>query len=203
MKYDIILADPAWRFNVWSRDTGLGRTADSHYETMTLEQIKALPVELIAKDNSMLFLWATLPMIPEALEVGAAWGFKYVTTAFVWAKLNKNWQGNPLDSVDAMNRAFKPGMGYYTRANAEIVMLFRRGKGLPRCSKGVRQLIVSPIQEHSRKPDETYRRIEDLYGSETSKIELFARRPYPGWVTLGNAINGLSLEKSLVAESYL
>lgn len=203
MEYDIILADPPWRFNVWSRDTGLGRTADSHYTTMTLKDIAALPVNRIAKENSALFLWATLPMLPEALSVGKAWGFTYATTAFVWAKLNKNWKDSPVTDEASLNNSFRVGMGYYTRANTELVLLFRRGKGLVRKSRAVRQFLAAPAGRHSEKPLEIHRRIEALYGGETTRIELFAREAVDGWRALGNEIDGRDIYTSILEEPFI
>ena len=84
-RYGVIYADPPWRFEVYSRDTGLDRDASNHYPVQALEKIKALDVASIAAPDCVLFLWATAPMLPEALEVMAAWGFAYKTN-FVWAK---------------------------------------------------------------------------------------------------------------------
>lgn len=181
MKFKVIYADPAWRFKVWSRDTGMGRSADSHYQTMTLDAIKQLPVRDIADKDCALFLWATMPMLPEAIEVGKAWGFKYTTAGFAWAKTTKTGK-------------WHIGMGYYTRANVELCLLFTRGR-VPRLSKAVRQLVVAPVREHSRKPDEIYERIEALFPG--AYCELFARNPRNGWTALGNGIDGRPLEQSI------
>jgi N6-adenosine-specific RNA methylase IME4 len=93
--YGAILLDPAWQFKVYSKDTGQGRSAESHYPTMSLEDMKALPVpDLMAKDCAV-FMWATFPTLPEAIELGRAWGLQYKTCAFLWAKVNKRaglWQ---------------------------------------------------------------------------------------------------------------
>lgn len=206
MQYDIILADPAWRFRVWSRDTGLGRSADSHYDTMPLKDIMALPVGMLARKNAMLFLWATMAMLPEALETGAAWGFKYKTVAFTWVKLNRRWQQYVADrgiytTEDIKHLTFN-GMGYYTRANPELCLLFCKGKPLKRMNRSVRQAMLEPIGiEHSEKPTETHRRIETLYGTHTDRIELFARKSQPGWTVLGNGIDGRDLRESIIHEA--
>ena len=110
-KYGVIYADPPWRYKVWK---GHGMV-ERHYPTMVLEDILALPVEDLADKDCTLFLWTTLPMLHEALQVIKAWGFTYKTTAFVWIKLNRHGSG------------IFWGMGYWTRANAEICLLARGG----------------------------------------------------------------------------
>jgi N6-adenosine-specific RNA methylase IME4 len=181
MKYDIILADPPWSFKVRS-PKGENRSAKNHYPVMTLDDIKRLPIGETAEDNSVLFMWAIDPMLPEALDVIKAWGFVYKTVGFYWVK--ENFKGN----------GFFTGLGYYTRANPEMCLLATRGKGLPRKNKGVRKLVFSPRGAHSVKPDEVQRRIDVLYGTDINRIELFARRWYPGWSAWGNQIErGISL----------
>lgn len=171
-KYNIIYADPPWRFKVWSRDTGLGRSADSHYPTMTLDEIKKLDIP--AADNAVLFLWAVLHSIEEALEVIRSWGFTFKTVGFVWVKTNKD--GSPFT-----------GMGYWTRANAEICLLATKGK-IARSAKNVKQVILSPRQKHSQKPDEVRERIVNLMG-DLPRIEIFARQKVEGWDSWGNEVD--------------
>ena len=171
-KYDVILADPPWAYHVWS-NKGHGRSAESHYHTMQKQEIENLPIAKIAKDNSVLFLWVTYPCLEQGLELIKKWGFKYKTVAFTWIKENKK---NSSDFI---------GLGYYTRANAEICLLATRGKPLKRQSKCVRQVIRAKIREHSQKPIEAYERIEQLFG-RGQRIELFARNAYPGWDCWGD-----------------
>jgi len=172
-KYNIIYADPPWRFKVWCRDTGLGRSADAHYRTMTLDEIKAYPVA--AANDCALFLWATRPMICEALEVMDAWGFEYKTEAFTWVKTTKTGK-------------WHFGMGYWTRANTEPVLLGVRGN-IHRVARNVPQLLVAPVREHSRKPDEIRERIVRLMG-DLPRIELFARERHEGWDAEGDELVG-------------
>ena len=172
-KYQVVLADPPWNYRVWSKK-GAGRSADVHYPTMTMEQIKALPVGELADKNCALFLWVTFPMLREAWGVMDAWGFTFKTVAFVWIKLNRK-----ADSLFT-------GMGYWTRANAEICLLATRGSP-KRQAKNVHQVIVSHVEEHSKKPDEARRRIELLMGN-VPHIELFARQTTPGWDVWGNEV---------------
>src|SRR4029077_16927012 len=106
-KYGVIVADPEWRFEPWSRETGMDRSAENHYPTSATEVIAARPVESIAADDCALFLWATMPMLPDALEVMKAWGFSYRTN-WVWVK----------DRI---------GCGYWLRARHELLLLGTRG----------------------------------------------------------------------------
>ena len=112
-KYSIIYADPPWRYKVYSKK-GLGRSAESHYPTMELEDIRALPVGTLAADDCVLFLWTTIPLLHDCFSVMRAWGFSYKTVAFVWIKQNRK-----SDSLFW-------GMGHWTRANAEFCIQKRR-----------------------------------------------------------------------------
>ena len=116
---------------------GLGRSAESHYPTMGIDEIRALPVAELAEKDCALFLWVTIPCLLEGLSVLQAWGFQYKTIAFVWIKQNKK-----ADSLFW-------GMGYWTRSNAEFCILATRGSP-KRQSAGVHQVIVSHIEEHSK-----------------------------------------------------
>lgn len=172
--YKIIYADPPWKFQVWCFGTGSGRSPDNHYSTMTLEDICALPISGIADKNCILFLWTTFPKLEEAFQVIKAWGFKYKTCAFVWAKQNLK-----ADS-------FFVGLGYWTRSSVEICLLATRGAP-KRINKSVRQLVVSHRREHSRKPDEVRDRIVELVG-DLPRIELFAREKVEGWDCWGDGV---------------
>tara|TARA_R100000687_G_scaffold66042_2_gene54765 strand:+ start:3026 stop:3556 length:531 start_codon:yes stop_codon:yes gene_type:complete len=146
---------------------------------MTLQQIRDLPVADLAADDCALFLWTTDPMLPQALDLLAKWGFNYKTIAFVWAKLNKNAPSTSWTLED-----FFTGMGYWSRANCELCLLGTKGKP-QRKSASVRRLVIAPRREHSRKPDEVAERIVNLMG-EVRRVELFARTSRPGWATWGN-----------------
>jgi N6-adenosine-specific RNA methylase IME4 len=169
-KFNVVLADPAWTY----RDkANAGKRGASHkYGVMTLEQICALPVQSIAAENCVLFLWAVPPMLPDAFRVIESWGFKYKTIGFWWAKRNKK-----------ANTPFF-GMGHWTRANGEPCLLAIRGKP-KRVNAGVSQFIWHRIARHSQKPDETRRRIVRLMG-DVPRVELFARENPPGWDVWGN-----------------
>jgi len=172
-KFGILYADPPWEFETWS-EKGKGRSAEQHYPTMALEDIKELPVGELAHTDCALFLWATSPMLPQALEVMEAWGFTYKTVAFTWVK------------EEAKGDIFK-GLGFWTRSNAEFCLLGT--KGTPkRKSSDVSQIIISKREEHSKKPDEIRDRIVKLIG-DLPRIELFARQHFEGWDVWGNEVN--------------
>lgn len=172
-KYGIIYADPPWHYRVYSKK-GAGRSAESHYPTMTIEEIQALPVSELADKDCALFMWITFPLLKESLSVLSAWGFKFKTIAFVWIKQNRK-----SDSLFW-------GMGYWTRANAEFCVLATKGKP-KRMAKNVHQVIISHIEEHSKKPDEARRRIVRIMG-DLPRIELFARQKSAGWDVWGNEV---------------
>jgi site-specific DNA-methyltransferase (adenine-specific) len=196
-KFNIILADPPWRFKNWSSDEfakrgekWARRNGRSPYDVMDTEAIAALPVADIAAKNAILMIWATYPKLVDAIEVVNAWGFEYKTVAFTWIKLNKSGSG------------FKFGLGYHSRGNCEICLLATRGNGLRRVDNAVPNLLIAPIRDHSQKPDEARNRIERLYG-DVPRIELFARQEHPNWMALGNEVGErLDLKNSLGKITY-
>lgn len=174
-KYQIIYADPAWGY----KDKALAgkRGAGCKYDVMTVEDLMYLPVNELADEDCALFMWTTMPMLEDAFKVMRAWGFTYKTCAFTWVKKNKK-----ADSLFW-------GMGNWTRANAELCLLGIKGKP-KRADAGVHSVILSPIEEHSKKPAETRDRIVRLLngGGGLSKIELFARQVTDGWDCWGNEV---------------
>ena len=173
-KYDVIYADPPWKFLTYS-DKGKGRSAEKHYPTMSKDAIEQLPISKISAKNSVLLLWVTAPCFEQGLELIRAWGYTYKTVAFTWVKLNKK------------NGKLFMGMGYYTRANAEYCLLATKGKVLERKSKAVPSAVVTPIEWHSKKPDVVRERIVALFG-DRPRIELFARKHADGWDCWGNEV---------------
>jgi len=171
-KFGTIYADPPWTFKVYS-DKGKDRSAERHYDTMSLKAIAALPVAELADDNCTLLLWAIMPELPGALEIIKAWGFTFKTVGFVWVKQNKSGEG------------LFTGMGYWTRANAEMCLLATKGSPT-RLHMDVHQIIMAPIGKHSEKPDEVRSRIERLVPGPY--LELFARTSAEKWTTWGNEI---------------
>lgn len=162
--YELIYADPPWRFETFSATTGMDRAADNHYPTMTTEDIAALAIP--AAPCCGLFLWATAPMVFEAGDVLRAWGFSY-STQIIWNK----------DRI---------GLGYRTRNKHEILLIGTRG-GFPRPERSLLRpsVIDAPVGRHSAKPDVFAAMLEEQYPA-LSKLEMFARTPRPGWDAWGN-----------------
>jgi N6-adenosine-specific RNA methylase IME4 len=178
-RYSVIYADPPWRFATFS-PRGEGRSAAAHYKCMPFDELCKLPVSNHALTDCALFLWATDPLLPRALELIDAWGFTYKTVAFYWAKLNSGIAGQTFGQRD-----FCTGMGYWTRANPEQCLLATIGRP-KRLSMAVKRLIIAPRREHSRKPDEAYAGIEKLVAGPY--LELFARSARPGWRAWGDQV---------------
>jgi N6-adenosine-specific RNA methylase IME4 len=172
-RFCVIYADPAWPFETHSPRGKMLSSPDNHYETCGIDQIKALPVAALAADDATLFLWGTWPQLPAALEVIQAWGFVYKSAAFVWVKQNPSGTG------------LHTGRGYWTFSNSEYCLLAT--KGAPkRLGVDVHQIVLTPVGEHSAKPEEVRRRIERLLGGPY--LELYARKPFDGWTCWGNEI---------------
>ena len=171
-RFSVIYADPPWEFKVYS-GKGKDRSAERYYDTSSLDAIKALPVGALAAADCALFLWCVMPELPGALDVIKAWGFEYKTAGLVWIKQNRSGDG------------LFTGMGFWTRANAEMCLLAT--KGAPqRMAMDVHQVIAAPVAEHSQKPDEARKRIQRLLNGPY--LELFGRTPVPGWTVWGNEI---------------
>ena len=208
-KYNVILADPPWSFVTFS-EKGKDRSAEQHYDCMTLNDIKMLPIKTIINDKCVLFLWTTDTHLHYALDVIDSWGFEYKTIGFHWSKVCKK-----------SDKLFT-GLGYYTRANNETCLLAvpKGGKCPSRKNKGVHRTILntmdenelsnyigqlqdeisylkngvpesvtilSRLREHSRKPDEQYDRIEELF--DGPYCELFARHKRDNWDGWGSEYN--------------
>ena len=170
-KYKIIYADPPWSY----KDKALAgnRGACCKYPVMSIDEIKNLPVKDIADDDCILFMWVTFPKLNECFEVIKEWGFEYKTNAFTWVKKYKNGHNFM-------------GMGRWTRANAEICLLATKGKP-KRVNAGVRQIIESVPEKHSKKPDIVRDKIVELCG-DLPRLEMFARNKSVKWETWGNEV---------------
>lgn len=162
------MADPPWSYEMYS-DEGYRKSPDAHYATMPLDQIKALPVEVLAARDCLLWLWAVGPMLPQALEVIAAWGFTFKTQG-QWAKLTKNGK-----------QSF--GTGYILRNAGEPFLIATRGA--PKTTRSVRNTIFGLVRQHSRKPEECFQEAEKLM-PEAQRLELFSRQRRSGWKVWGN-----------------
>lgn len=171
-KYNIIYADPAWKFKYYSKKGEEKKSAQAHYDCMDIEDIYNLPIANLAEKDCVLFLWVTFPLLQEGIETIKKWGFTYKTCAFNWIKSNKK-----SDSLFW-------GLGHWTRSNSELCLLATRGKP-KRVSKSVHSIINSKIEEHSKKPDCVRDKIVELCG-DLPRIELFARQHADGWDCWGN-----------------
>jgi N6-adenosine-specific RNA methylase IME4 len=166
--YSVIYADPPWRFEPWSRTTGMGRAADNHYPTIPTEDIEKLKVP--AADNCALFLWATAPMLLHGLDVMAAWGFVY-RTHFVWVKTGRS------------------GLGYWNRNQHELLLVGVKGT-VPAPAPGEQypSVLEFPAGEHSAKPNAFAEMIEDMFPNG-EYLEMFARQLRLSWDVWGNEVN--------------
>lgn len=168
-KYKIIYADPPWSYNDKSLNRG---GAERHYKTTNTSILKQLDVNSIADKDCILFMWATFPKMQDALDLINAWGFTYKTNAFTWIKQNKK------------SPSLFWGMGRWTRSNAEVCLLAVKGKP-KRIDAGVHSVVMSPIQQHSKKPDEVRELIIQLVG-DLPRLEMYARETTDGWHIYGD-----------------
>lgn len=166
--YQMLVADPPWHFRLRS-EVNLEKSAQGQYACMSLDDIKRLPVADLAAPDCLLWLWATNPMLPQALEVMAAWGFTFKTAGH-WSKITKTGK-----------QAF--GTGYILRCAGEPFLIGTRGK--PKTTRVVRSVIIGPVREHSRKPDEAFDEAVRLM-PDARRAELFSRQSRPGWDTFGD-----------------
>lgn len=168
LSYDLIMADPPWAFEAWS-DKGKHKAASAHYDVMDLEAIKAMPVSHLGRGDCILWMWATHPMLPQALDVVNAWGFKYVTSG-VWVKRTKSGK-------------LGFGTGYRLRCASEPFLIATLGN--PATVKNIRTVIEGPLRQHSRKPEEAYHEAGRMFPHALRKLDMFSRRSRPGWDTWG------------------
>ena len=170
-RYTIIYCDPPWEYSTQQHTTG-GRTtggACTHYNTMSLSELKKLDVAGLADDDCLLFMWATSPKLDEAVDLLRAWGFQWATVGFVWDKQKVN-------------------PGFYTMSQVELCLIGKKGRiPTPRGARNVRQFLSEMRGRHSAKPSEIRRRIEEMFPTQT-KIELFARERVDGWDAWGNEV---------------
>jgi len=171
-KYQIIYADPPWSYR--DKASAGNRGAGCKYETQEQEFLHKMPIGDLADDNCALFLWVTMPKLNEVFPLIESWGFAYKTCAFTWVKKNK------------IADSWFWGMGSWTRANAEICLLATKGKP-KRIDAGVHSVVDTPIERHSKKPNEVRGRIVRLMG-DIPRVELFAREQHEGWDVFGNEV---------------
>jgi N6-adenosine-specific RNA methylase IME4 len=175
--YGAVYADPPWSYKTYSEPvdgTVPHRSEIKPYESMTREELLALPVADITRKDCILHLWTISSHVDQAFELAAAWGFTFKSLGFVWVKTQKGDPETP-----------KMGMGKWLRQEAEVCLLFTKGKPT-RTGAGVRQVLLEPAREHSRKPDAFLERIETL--TDGPYVELFSRSSRPGWDAMGNEV---------------
>jgi len=186
-KYQIIYADPPWEYKQTGSKKNSRGMAKQYYDTMSTAEICNLGVKKIATDDCICFMWATYPNYDQALKVMNAWGFQYKTAAFVWVKKNKKSGTNFW------------GMGAYTRANAEPLLIGISKKTRAKqavVSHSVHQIVETSIEKHSKKPDVFRHKIVELLG-DIPRIELFARERVDGWDSMGLEVDGKKIEFNL------
>jgi N6-adenosine-specific RNA methylase IME4 len=185
--YAAIIADPPWHFKarteLQTSNWNSRRDAEKHYAVMGIDEIKAMPVKALAAKDAHLFIWTTGPNLQRTFEVIEAWGFRYSAVAFTWVKLKRSFNAMQLRVLPTLESDLHVGLGLTTRKNAEFCLLARRGNAR-REAKNVREIILSPVREHSRKPDEVYDRVTRYCAGPY--LELFSRQSRPGWTTWGN-----------------
>lgn len=193
-KYQIIYADPPWDYTYVGKnfDKNFKRgkygfdaviSAHDHYPSMSIDEIKALPVSSICEKNCLCFIWVTGPFFELGIDVLKAWDFTYVTVGFVWDKQ-------------------KTMPGFYTLSQCEFVIIGKKGNiPKPRGARNIRQFFSFPRGEHSRKPDEFRDRISKMFPT-LSKIELFARKTYPGWDAWGNEVQKFDSIPEKIKEGF-
>lgn len=170
-KYGVIYADPEWRFEPYSRETGMDRAPDQHYSTSDTIDIIARPVKDIAADDCVCFLWATAPMLPQALAVLRGWGFEYKTQC-IWHK-TRNGDDR--------------GAGYWFTGEHELLLVGTRGKIVAPATALCGSVIAAPAGRHSAKPEEEFCGLIERAFPTLPKIELNRRGPArPGWDAWGN-----------------
>lgn len=195
--YTLIYCDPPWRYNSRANhQTRFRGGVHGHYGTMTLDEIAALPLASLAAPACALAMWCTFPYLDAQIQLCARWGFRYRTQIATWIKLNP--RGYDLPHDDPAYRIDKPyvrypgdgmyhsvffGVGYYSKSNAEVLLLGMRGQ-VPTLTDSLSSVIMAPRREHSRKPDEAYTLLEALFGN-VPRVELFARQARLNWDAYG------------------
>ena len=184
--YDVIYADPPWKYHQ-QRPGGMNNAAD-HYDVMDVADMASLPERGSLRKPGVVFMWATGPMLWEAMELGERLRLHYRGVSFVWVKTNR--KGEPYGATGVRPTITKP--------LTEFVLAFsnvKRGRPLPLASESVVQTVFAPRREHSRKPDEVAKRIEELYPN-ARKLEMFARETRPGWASFGNEVGKFDAKTS-------
>lgn len=168
LSFDVIVADPPWRFRTWS-ETNQQKSASRHYDLMHTDDIKSLPVASLANKDCILMLWTTGAMLPQGMDVMRAWGFTY-KSEMVWRKVTSNHK-------------VRMGTGYWCRSMHEPILIGTIGK--PSKVRAFPSIFDGVAREHSRKPEEFFDIVE-RHTSGNRRLELFSRQSRPGWETWGH-----------------
>lgn len=208
MSYSIIYLDPPWKYNSRANHkTRFRGGAEGHYPLMTMAEIAALPIDKLAARDAAVLMWCTFPYLDKQIQLFKHWGFRFRTQFLTWVKLNPKGYDLPADDPcyrpgkeyvlysDGLFHSVFFGVGYYAKSNPEVCLLGMRGQ-LPTISDAVSSVILAPRREHSRKPDESYSRIEGVFG-DVPRVELFARHARPGWAAAGNGLDGVDIRASI------
>lgn len=186
VRFPVVSIDPPWHWKsrAASQNPSSVRSPQKHYPTMDLEHIKAIPMKQIAAPDAHVFLWCTGPLIAQGVHnmLFRAWGVRDSSLAFVWVKTLRSFDMKLLERTPLLDQDIHMSTGFTTRQNAEFVVLGRIGSPA-RARADIRQVIIAPVAEHSRKPDEYYRRVEHY--SPGPRIDMFAGADRPGWTRWG------------------
>lgn len=179
-KYRVIYADPPWNYGSKSAVNNTKgsehKPLSDHYSTMSLNELKQLPIKSMTKDDAACFMWVTDSHLDEAIEIFKAWGFKYKTIAFNWVKTTS--KGNYCKNVAP-----------WTMKSSEICLLGTKGAMTKyKEANNIESLVIAERTKHSRKPEEVRKRIEQLFGDQ-NKLEMFARKSSDGWDVFGNEVD--------------
>lgn len=193
--FKLIMADPAWAYRSWTANANheSDRSVERHYRTMSLAEIMAMPVAEVAAPDAHLMLWITGPLLALGVHVQVmkAWGFKPSATFIIWMKLKKSAGKAQYQMITLaeLHRFLHFGLGHTTRKNVEFCMLGRRGNA-KRLSKSIPEALITPVREHSRKPDEAYARA--MQYAAGPYLELFSREDREGWTVWGDQTGKLN-----------
>lgn len=188
--YNLIIADPPFSFSdKLTMNPDIKRGAEANYPTMTNEDIINLDIKKIAAEDSLLALWVPSSLLELGVEIVNSWGFKLKQT-FIWVKTKKN-----AEKINELSF----GMGRLMRQCHELVLIGTRGKIYQHLkNRSQRSVVMAPNLKHSQKPNDLHERLDLMFpDKELKRVELFARREYPGWLCLGNEINGEDIRESL------
>lgn len=216
--YKLGLIDPPWTYD--NKQQSDPKRGGITYPTLTMKELYDIPLGKAFDTDSIIVVWVTHPKLMDTyysskekvggvrsaaeynpLSIIRAWGFRPITTLFEWTKLNPSGYAEYLSNGDIiLHGGVYSGLGAYTNSNSEIAIVARKGKGLPRIGKNVKQKIFAPIGKHSAKPQEQFDRLERLYGHMEAweRIELFARRDNPppqSWDATGLDFDGVDIRQ--------